>query len=170
MAKSFIERVIALDLRAHKFGYVVFEGSDKLLDWGIKSYRDGDRTQLEGKVAVLRAMFAPSTILIRKVRSNNRVHQQMIDHAVRTIRAFANRILVAIWIIESSSLHRFFSREAKVNKHEVAMMVADRFPELSWRVPSARKPWQTEPRRQSIFDAASLGLFFYAQKAVMKQP
>src|ERR1700693_6289497 len=36
--KSFT-RVLALDLHPRRFGYVVLEGPDRLLDWGVRSYR-----------------------------------------------------------------------------------------------------------------------------------
>jgi len=74
-------------------------------------------------------------------------------------------MLVTVRLVDESKLRDFFSRETRVNKHDIAEMVADRFPELSWRLPPRRKPWQSEPMRQSIFDAASLGVFYFAQQA-----
>ena len=169
MPKLLIERVIALDVRARRFGYVVFEGPHKLLDWGIRTYANADWCVLERRLGDLRSMFAPSIILIRETAERHRFGQPMIRHALRTVKAFAKRALVVIRVIDRSSLRRFFSGGAKVNKQDVARIVADRFPELSWRLPPERKPWQTEPRRQSIFDAASLGLFYFAQQVEIQQ-
>jgi hypothetical protein len=163
MANSFIERVIALDLRARKVGYVVFEGSDKLLDWGIRVYAKGDRSLLESILGDLRRMFAPSIILIRKTAKHYRLRQPTIRPALRTVKLFAELAFIPTRVIDSSALRRFFSKEMKVNKQDVSRMVADRFPELSWRLPPQRKSWQPEARRQSIFDAASVGLFYFAQ-------
>jgi hypothetical protein len=154
---------MALDLRVRRFGYVVFEGST-ILDWGVRTYANGDRSLLERRLSDLRSMFAPSIILIRETAESHQFGQPMIRHVLHTVKAFAKRALMVIRVIDSSSLRSFFSRGVKVNKQDIARMVADRFPELSWRLPPERKPWQTEPRRQSIFDAASLGLFYFAQQ------
>ena len=169
MPKLSIQRILSLDLRARRFGYAVFEGPHTLLDWGIRTHENGERSLMEYRLDSLRSMFAPSIILVRKTKESHRVGQSMIGHGLRAVKAFAKRVMVVVRVIDGSSLRKFFSEDAKVNKHDVARMVADQFPELSWRLPPKRKPWQTEPTRQSIFDAASLGVFYFAQQVEMPQ-
>jgi len=156
-------RVLILDLRSRRFGYVIFEGPQTLLDWGIRTYAEEKRSSLERRLNDLQSMFAPSVILVRKAVERNRISQLMIRLALRTLTVFAKRTLITVFLVDESSLRAFFSREAKLNKHDIARMIADRFPELSWRLPPKRKPWQSEPTRQSIFDAASLGVFYFAE-------
>jgi hypothetical protein len=158
-------RVLSLDIRSRRFGYAVFEGPHRLLDWGIKTHANGS---LERGLDTLRSMYSPSIILVRKP-ALYRFNQPMVRNAFRTLETFAKQVRVIVRLIDDSSLRGFFSKEAKANKHEVAMMVADRFPELSWRLPPERRPWQTEARRQSIFDAACLGIFFFARQAGIQQ-
>jgi hypothetical protein len=165
MPKLSIQRVLSLDLRARRFGYVVFEGPHALLDWGTRTHAEGESSLLEHRLNSLRSMFAPSIILVRKTRETHPGGQSMIRHPLRAVKALAKRVMVVVRVIEGSSLRTYFAKEAKVNKHEIAKMVADQFPELSWRLPPKRKPWETEPARQSIFDAASLGVFYFAQQA-----
>jgi hypothetical protein len=43
-------------------------------------------------------------------------------------------------------------------------MVAAHFPELSWRLPPKRKAWESELKRTTIFDAASIGMAHFAQR------
>lgn len=163
-ARFSLQRVLSLDLRAQRFGYAVFEGPNSLLDWGIRTHAGGKRSLLERRLSSLRSLFAPSIILIRKTVDRNPLSRRTIRHSLRTVRAFAKRVLVVVHVVDGSSLRKFFSKESRVNKHDVAKIVASRFPELSWRLPQKRKPWQTEPTRQSIFDAASLGVFYFAQQ------
>jgi hypothetical protein len=40
--------------------------------------------------------------------------------------------------------------------------LAQRFPELAAKLPPKRKIWQSEDYRMSIFDAASLGVAYFA--------
>jgi hypothetical protein len=164
MSKLSIQRVLSLDLRARRFGYVVFEGPHALLDWGTRTHAEGERSLLEHRLNSLRSMFAPSIILVRKTRETHQVGQSIIRHPLHAIKTFAKRVVVAVRVIDGSSIRKFFSKDAKVNKQDVARMVANQFPELSWRLPPKRKPWETEPARQSIFDAASLGVFYFAQE------
>ena len=164
MSKHSIQRVLSLDLRARRFGYAVFEGPRTLLDWGIRSHAKGGRSLLKHRLNSLRSMFAPSIILVRKTKETHRVAHSMIRYPLHAVKAFAKRVMVVVRVIDGSSLRKFFSKNLKANKHDVARMVADQFPELSWRLPPKRKPWQTEPTRQSIFDAASLGVFYFAQQ------
>ena len=49
-----------------------------------------------------------------------------------------------------------FAQGGRWNTHEVAQAIAKRFPELAWHLPRKRKPWQSEPKKQLIFDAAAL--------------
>jgi hypothetical protein len=144
------------------FGYVVFEGPRTLLDWGVRTYVSGERLILEARVSNLRSMFAPSVILVRKPAEAYQLRQPMIRPALHSLTIFAKRLLITMRIIDHSTLRRYFSMDLEVKKYDIARMVADRFPELSWRLPSERKIWESEPTRQSIFDAASLGVFYFA--------
>jgi hypothetical protein len=165
MNEALLRRVLTLDLRSSRFGYVVFEGPSTLLDWGTRTYRDEERSSLDWRLKNLQSSFAPSVILARQITEGPRFTQPTRRSAFLTLKAFAKRVLIAVYMIDESKLRGFFSRGTKVNKHDIARMIANRFPELSWRLPPRRKPWQSEPTRQSIFDAASLGVFYFAQQA-----
>lgn len=164
MSRLSIQRVLSLDLRARRFGYVVFEGPHTLLDWGIRTHAKGGRSLLVKRLNCLRSMFAPSIILVRKTKEAHRATHSLVRLPLQTVKAFAKRVIVVVRVIDCSTLRAFFAKDAKLNKHDVARMVADRFPELSWQLPRKRKPWETESTRQSIFDAASLGVFYFAQQ------
>src|SRR6267143_5442610 len=63
------KRVMALDVRSRSFGFVVFEGPNRMLDWGIRSFRPGVnavKIPTAKKLLVLLDEFAPSGIVIRK--------------------------------------------------------------------------------------------------------
>ena len=46
-------------------------------------------------------------------------------------------------------------------KQEIAIAIAEHFPELAPRLPRSRKPWMSEDYRMSIFDAVALALTFF---------
>jgi hypothetical protein len=49
------------------------------------------------------------------------------------------------------------------NKHEIATVLAQRFPALAPKLPPKRKIWQSEDYRMSVFDAAALGVAYFAR-------
>src|SRR6266481_5296758 len=63
------KRVIALDVRSRNFGFVVFEGANDILDWGIRSFRSGGnavKTPAATKLLSLLDEFTPSAVVIRE--------------------------------------------------------------------------------------------------------
>ncbi|HUZ92890.1 MAG TPA: hypothetical protein VNG29_02730 [Candidatus Paceibacterota bacterium] len=51
------------------------------------------------------------------------------------------------------------------NKDRIASAVAEQFPELLLILPPKRRPWQSEDYRMTIFDAAAVGIAYFAEKA-----
>ena len=73
----------------------------------------------------------------------------------RAIKEGAERNNVAVIRIRQSTLLRYFRQYNATTKHEIAQAVAQIIPELAWRLPPKRKPWQSEAHRMSVFDAAA---------------
>ena len=48
-------------------------------------------------------------------------------------------------------------------KYEIAKAIATQIPAFAHRLPRLRKIWMSEDPRQSLFDAAALGLTFFAR-------
>ena len=164
MSQLSSQRILCLDLRASRFGYVVCAGPRDLLDWGTRTYGKATRFPLIKRLAAIQTLFAPSIILVRLTAEGLRTRRSVVGPAIKAVRTFAKRQSGAVRLIDDQKLHDFFSSEMKVNKYDIARIVADRFPELSWRLPPKRRPWESEPSRQSIFDAARMGIFYFAQQ------
>jgi hypothetical protein len=62
MSSADPKRIIAIDLRTQSLGFVVHEGADRILDWGVKSFRGGVnmvRDPLGLKISRLIAAYVP---------------------------------------------------------------------------------------------------------------
>lgn len=158
MSDTSLRRVLCVDLRLQRFGYAVFKGPHTLLDWGVRTFAHGAGT-LVRRLAVLHLMYDPSLIIVRK--AGRSLHRQ----SIKVMKAFVSRVSITMQFVDRFALRVFFSTDQKRDKHEVARMVVERFPELAWRLPPKKKLWQAEAVRQSVFDAASLGVFYFAQLA-----
>jgi hypothetical protein len=142
------EHVLAVDLRLQRFGFVLFERPNVLLDWGVSGYHSSVSAALSRKIAHAVEQFAPSLILCRQTVTEG----HLLD--VLKQEAFARSI--PLHSISTNDLHEYFAQRGRHNKHQVSELVAIHFPELAWRRPRERKPWQSEPTVQALFDAAAL--------------
>jgi Holliday junction resolvasome RuvABC endonuclease subunit len=158
---SIPEKIIAFDVRACRFGFAVFEGPDELLDWGVKSFRRGInavKVPASQKVATLLSEFRPHVIVVEKLppRENSWL--------MGTIMKLARKQHVPVRAISRTAVRKRFLGQGQ-SKHNIAMVLSDRFPELTDRIPPKRKAWQSEDYRMSIFDAAALGLTHFGSHA-----
>lgn len=154
------KRVLALDVHPRSFGFVVFEGPNRMLDWGIKSFRPGVnavKIPAAKKLFALLDEFTPSAIVIRKpeMRRNTKM--------LSTIERQAGSRKIPVRFISRSDVNRAFVG-FESNKYEVASALAKQFPALASRLPPKRKCWQSEDYRMGIFDAAALGVAYFARR------
>jgi hypothetical protein len=155
------KRIIAFDVHPIRFGYVVFEGPDELLDWGARSFRGGVnavRVPAAEKFGVLLDDFAPSAIVLEKRESPSRKLSKIIAIVQREAR---KHHVPVRWVTHRMVKYTFAGHER--NKDEIATVLGERFPELTSRVPPRRRIWQSEDYRMGIFDAAALGLAYFAR-------
>ncbi len=154
--------ILAIDIRAQQFGFVLIEEPNIILDCGVSGYRGNLKEALRHKIARLSELFAPSLILSRHNTKIAR-HQVSVRATLDVLKQEARRRSVTLRFISASSLRQYFSDLGRRNKHEVSQAVVAHFPELAWRLPKKRKPWQNEPATQALFDAAALALMHLAR-------
>lgn len=155
------KKVLALDVRSRKFGFVVFEGPDKLLDWGVKSYAPqyGPLGETASRrISSLLELHRPSLMVLRLpsnrlMRRNNR-----IKTVLRTLRKEGRRQSVLMKVLRREKVKKFFMADGRTTKHQIASLLVERFPDLEWLLPSKRRVWECESYHMTTFDAASTGL------------
>jgi hypothetical protein len=153
-------RVLALDVRPRSLGFVVFEGHDQLLDWGVKSFRRGVnavKVPVRKKLATLLADWRPDVVVMKRPTTTRLVK------VTRRILAIAKTRGISIRLFSRVAVRGAFP-EYRENKHQIASAIAARFPELAARLPPKRKSWQSEDYRTSIFDAAAIGITFFKRR------
>jgi len=153
--KSHDERIIAIDLRGYSFAFAVFEGPDRLLDWGARSFRRGVnavKIPAGEKLAALLDYYSPDAVVIR-VRTGDhdaRRHEMRETLTRRAVKdAFAG---------------------ARRNKYTIAAALAERLPELAPVLPTAHKLWVSEEYILSVFDAAATGIAYFNHSQSVPPP
>jgi hypothetical protein len=95
------KRVLALDVRPRSFGYVVFEGPDLLLDWGVQSFRNGRnavRIPLATKISASLEDFRPAVVVAKEPPSRKKVNRARTRKILELIRHKANPALTSFTI------------------------------------------------------------------------
>jgi len=67
------------------------------------------------------------------------------------------------WVTEHAYV-RLFEGLGDTTNQLIATSMAECFPELEWKLPPPRKPWQPENWRMLLFDAVALGFSYFALK------
>jgi hypothetical protein len=144
-------RYLAVDPTASGFAYVVFETPDRLIAWGLAKGRDDTAwtSRLEGLLDAYRPEIIVAEALEGRSRRGPRV-LRLLD-SVETIG-----LLRDVWTqrVPKRSVWEVFPDAA--SKHDIAVALVERFPELRPRLPRRRKAWTSEEARMRIFDALSL--------------
>ena len=162
MKASTRNRVFVLDLHPLSFGYAMFEGPDELIDWGIKNFRHGVnavKVPLDEKLALLLDQLGPDVLVMKEPKST------ALKKMARVITALAESRGTPVRIVSRASVLGAFPDDSH-NKYQVASVIASRYPELAPRLGPRRKVWQAEKYSMSIFDAAAIGIAYFAPEDV----
>jgi hypothetical protein len=158
---------LALAPSTRGLGFVVFDQSYFLLDWGVKEVRSQDKNFRSLSLAkTLMEQHAPAVLVIEGTTRKSRRHERI-------------RILLGLLAAEAKARHirvQRFTQGAVLEhfgvhtKYAIAEAVSLEIPTLALRLPRKRKPWMSEDARQSLFDAAALGVVYLARVAAEEMP
>ena len=166
-------RLLAIDLRPQQFGYAVFEGDERLLDWGATYYRPSGRAgaAMAGRrVAELIRVFAPTAIVARKVRRDDTRNSFGVRPILKMIRRKALAASLPVSLIARSEVREAFRVFHARNKYEIACRLAVVYPELLWKLPPERKFYESEHPSMTIFDAVAAGFTYWRRNAAESLP
>jgi hypothetical protein len=156
------KRVLALDLRPRSFGFVVFEGPSNLLDWGVRSFPpEGNVVKFPAtsKLLALIDEFKPAAIVSKEWATGKHEKKAAI---IATIQKQAKGRRIPIICMSPVAIKKA-TTGFEDNKFGVASALAQQFDVLVWKLPPKRKCWQSEDYRMSIFDAAAIGVAYFAR-------
>lgn len=156
------KRVLAIDPTHRGFGYVVFEGPEFLVDWGIRTVNGRNLADAAASAERLIARYRSHVLVIEDGRGVRfrRGHRARIflDFLARTAEGKG----LEVRRISRSAVLKVFGRFGLATKDRIARIIAARFPELARRLPAERRSWMSEDLRMSIFDAAAFALTSFA--------
>lgn len=165
MSRQKNTRVLAIDPSTRGFGYAVLEGTERLIDWGVKETRADKSKRALNSVPDLIEIYQPQTLAVEDYTGNG---SRRCERIVELIAAVSKHVLkrnIRVKSFSRAQIKQAFAESAAPNKFEIAIAIAKRFPELEPRLPRFRKPWMSEDYRMSIFDAVAFAVTFSCWKS-----
>jgi hypothetical protein len=157
-------RLLGLAIRARWLGFAELDARKNLLDWGMVFYQPRKAGQLSSAKRRLEDLLArtnPSFIVIvlPGLKANEGV--AAVRSIARSLRAAASSRSIQIVPLRRSVIREAFAPCKARSKHQIAVVLTREFPELSWKLPPARKIWIKEDSRMAIFDALAGAIAYH---------
>jgi len=158
-------RVLAVYPSSEGLGFALFQDENTALDWGIKTAVNNDNQIYLRKFIDLINFYEPDTVIIRDI-SASKTPSERIGRLIVLMGRAARAHEVYPYYYSRNQILKRFERYGAKTKADIARIIGEHLPELTFYQPPVRKCWESENVRMSIFDAAALALtHFYRKKS-----
>lgn len=154
------KRVLAIDPTHRGLGYVIFEGPERLIDWGGRHVSGGKNHGSIAAVEELISHWRPQVLVLEELPENSK-RRRRVRQLLSALEVRARERGLAVRRISGKKIKHAFEALGIRNKYQMACFIAARFTELARHVPRERKPWTSEDLRMAMFDASNFALVFF---------
>lgn len=151
-------RILGLDVRPHRLGYAGIEPPARLFDFGASRFDSLRAGEL--RLAFILKSARPQVLVLRRISPRGWRDRPRTRRLQRLARHLARHSSIETALVNEKQLVGYFRTEGARTNYEIASSLARRFPELAYRLPRRRKPWDPQSRRMLIFDALSLAIVY----------
>jgi hypothetical protein len=155
------KRVLTIDPTHRGFGYVMFEGPNRLIDWGVRQVQGPKNKASVAAAGELIDRYRPQVMVLEDVAAKGCRRRRRVLELIETMDRYGRERGLTVRKIAQRTVKRTFFELGIRNKNQMARFIAVRLPELARYVPPERKPWMSEDERMAIFDAATFALAFF---------
>jgi len=146
------------------FAFVLFEGPENPFDWGVKEIKGEHKNTITlDEIKKLIDRYRPEALVVEDTISKDSRRTSRIRRLYRLLSHVAQAEYVDLHRCSKTEVKKCFALVGASTKYEIAQAIAIQIPAFAHRIPRYRKPWMSEDSRQSLFDAAALGLAYYAR-------
>ena len=157
-------RILAVAPTARGFGYCVMENNVMLEcgKRGAKGNKNVKNAQVVSKIEKLMNQFLPDALVLPDVAAPHCRRAPRIKALHRQVVGLAEKHKCKVTLFSGKRLRITLLGDANGTKHEMAEMLAQRFPaELGGKLPPKRRAWDNEDGRMDTFDAVELAAVFW---------
>ena len=153
-------RILALDVRARRIGYVALQSHGQLIDFGVTRFTSRDVAQ--SRLLRILGRVQPAVLVLRKIRPRSSRNTVGMRKILRVAQLQADHSGIAMKMVREKEMSAYFGSKGVITKYQTALVLTKRFGELEWKLPPPRKAWKREHPNMSIFDAAALAVTYIA--------
>ena len=153
--------VLAVFPTSRGFGWILFEGPMAPVNWGIASVKNNHSAWCMMRFGKLLDLYQPKAILFEVNVATEKAKSGRVAVLGQDMRGFAASRDIEIHLYSRAEIAAALLSDENASRRAVVELVADLLPILRDRLPSPRKPWQSEDGRRCLFDAAALGIAHY---------
>ena len=157
--------VLAIYPFSRGFAFVFFEGPESPFDWGVKEIKEKHRnTKTLDEIKKIVDRYRPEVLVIAETAGEESRRTSRIRKLYRMLVHLADAEYIELHRYGKSAIKECFAPVGASTKYEIAKAIAIQIPAFAHRIPPFRKPWMSEDSRQSLFDAAALGLTYFCRQ------
>lgn len=145
----------------HGVGFVICEGPDEIIDFGLKKVRSISNSKYLKKAKWLMEYCRPNLVLLLDYKNGSQRISKRQEKVIDSFRDLAKAQLIPIQTYSRSQVKQVFSAFEKATKYEIAMQILGWYPQLKNKEPHKRLPWMAEHYQMGVFDAFALMLTHY---------
>lgn len=145
-----VHRALGIAPTSRGFGYAVIEDGELLVDYGLTHQRPPDEERLLERARTLIHRHRPDTFVVRDL-AGSRLGQRSRSLLGR-LAELGEEEGLQVYRPTLEEVVRHFASDG-LTKHDRARAVAERFPQLRPKLPSRRKPWESEDEWMAVFGA-----------------
>ena len=153
-------RVMGFHPTARGFGWVVFEGPFRPIDWGLVSARKDKNATCLNRLDGLLARYAPEVLVLEAYDRESSRRARRIARLGASVRRAADLRGVETVVYHRAQVREAFAETGARTRREIAEAVAGHLEAFRHRLPPPRKPWDSEDAREALFAAAALALTY----------
>lgn len=155
------QRTLAIYFASRGFGFVVFDGVEQLVDWGVKESWRGRNQRVWTHLGSLLDLYLPHCLVLADVSMIPRRAKARLATVSRIVQDLTSTKGVRLRHMSWLAVRQHFQELGAHTKQEIAELITHRLPELTPRLPPKRKPWMSEDYRMRIFEAVALALVYF---------
>jgi Holliday junction resolvasome RuvABC endonuclease subunit len=156
--------ILAIYPTTRGFGFVVFEGRQRTIDWGVKDVRGDKNRKIITKIEELMSWYRPEVLVLENAHGAGSRRAERIRQLNLQVIELAKTRKIPVRQYTRSDIKTSFASRSASTKYEIAQAVSRELPDLAPWLPPPRKIWMSEDPRLGMFDAASLALTFFDPK------
>jgi len=156
--------VLAIDPANRSFGFVVMEGHDCLINWGLKAPQPYTAAKDLLGVKDLIERYQPDVIVVEDAEDKKSRRCRRVRQLIRKVHSLGLGEKIPVKSFSREEVKKEFGKDGATTKHQIATAIAESFPELAPRLPPPRALWQQENCQMAVFNAMSFALVYFKNR------